>query len=438
MDNLVFLPEITEDSLPIKKVCLHWNKSDETVVKIDDVLMKVKTSDGKIYSVKAHRSGLFVRFWDKKDLEIENQNTRSLLISETPHIFIGAIFDSYEDYIRSFYKYMPDVNVDSFSKQKTISWVFVAEPIIRLSIPDVNIISYDSFGDLKLSNNNLYRLYRKDASLENESFRKNIEISYSFLGIRFSFEYIEGKSFIEFSYYPNKILLKKNDTISFLFKNGKISDFKLHNKPHKKSANSNIKHFKCQLYAEDIENLKTSRILKWRISFDDEQKTPIIEEIVPPKEKVKNPYSSLIEHYDVKGHLKHAKRIPILIQNYAMFYSKVLEKEVPDYIYPSKEQRAQNSDNSIVGFDWCYVYLMQDLSNNYYKIGLSKTPEYRERTLQSEKPTIRMICNKRLPSRKIAEAFERALHIAFADKRIRGEWFNLDKNDVAQIEESLK
>jgi hypothetical protein len=32
-------------------------------------------------------------------------------------------------------------------------------------------------------------------------------------------------------------------------------------------------------------------------------------------------------------------------------------------------------------FDWCYVYLMKDVSNNYYKIGISKTPEYRERTL---------------------------------------------------------
>ena len=39
----------------------------------------------------------------------------------------------------------------------------------------------------------------------------------------------------------------------------------------------------------------------------------------------------------------------------------------------------------------CYVYLMIDLSNNHYKIGISNKPEYREKTLQSEKPSIEMI-----------------------------------------------
>ncbi len=87
--------------------------------------------------------------------------------------------------------------------------------------------------------------------------------------------------------------------------------------------------------------------------------------------------------------------------------------------------------------DACYVYLMVDTSNGYHKIGISNHPDYREKTLQSEKPTIEKICAKRFPSRIIAQSIESALHTAFASKRIRGEWFNLSEQDVKQIIETL-
>ena len=86
----------------------------------------------------------------------------------------------------------------------------------------------------------------------------------------------------------------------------------------------------------------------------------------------------------------------------------------------------------------CYVYLMEDTSNGYHKIGISNHPEYRERTLQSEKPTIEKVCAKQFPSRQIATAIESALHTSFAAKRVRGEWFNLSPSDVAQIIETLR
>lgn len=72
--------------------------------------------------------------------------------------------------------------------------------------------------------------------------------------------------------------------------------------------------------------------------------------------------------------------------------------------------------------DACYVYLMHDTSNGYYKIGISNKPRYRERTLQSEKPTIELIISRSFPVRKIAESIERSLHEVFTDKRLRGEW----------------
>ena len=85
----------------------------------------------------------------------------------------------------------------------------------------------------------------------------------------------------------------------------------------------------------------------------------------------------------------------------------------------------------------CYVYLMKDVSNGYYKIGMSNKPEYRERTLQSEKPTLILISAKEYPSRIIAEAIESSLHKAFGEKRLRGEWFELDKDDVEDIKSTL-
>jgi hypothetical protein len=63
---------------------------------------------------------------------------------------------------------------------------------------------------------------------------------------------------------------------------------------------------------------------------------------------------------------------------------------------------------------------MKDNTTGLYKIGKSKNPEYREKTLQSEKPTIKMI--------KVFESdIESDLHKEFADVRVRGEWFKLNR-----------
>ena len=77
-----------------------------------------------------------------------------------------------------------------------------------------------------------------------------------------------------------------------------------------------------------------------------------------------------------------------------------------------------------------YVYLMQDTTNNYYKIGHSKNPQYREKTLQSEKPTIELLlfyagsCEDEI-----------RLHERFKEKRIRGEWFNINEEDIQAIKD---
>ena len=72
------------------------------------------------------------------------------------------------------------------------------------------------------------------------------------------------------------------------------------------------------------------------------------------------------------------------------------------------------------------TYLMTDKNTGFTKIGSSITPPLRERTLQSEKPTISLV--------KVCDLLvEKELHIIYKDKNIRGEWFCLSKKDIEHI-----
>jgi hypothetical protein len=72
------------------------------------------------------------------------------------------------------------------------------------------------------------------------------------------------------------------------------------------------------------------------------------------------------------------------------------------------------------------TYLMKDNHNNLYKIGYSNNPKLRERTLQSEKPSIKMV--------KVWDCdIEKKLHKLYDEFRVRGEWFNLSKIQVRYI-----
>nr|DAZ32080.1 MAG TPA: meiotically up-regulated protein 113 [Caudoviricetes sp.] len=81
---------------------------------------------------------------------------------------------------------------------------------------------------------------------------------------------------------------------------------------------------------------------------------------------------------------------------------------------------------TIVKYGNCKTYLMRDLNTGLTKIGKSISPSARERTLQSEKPTISLF--------KISDSLiERELHELFRIKRVRGEWFNLTDDDIEHI-----
>lgn len=94
-----------------------------------------------------------------------------------------------------------------------------------------------------------------------------------------------------------------------------------------------------------------------------------------------------------------------------------------------KESIIKISKNVIKPFnDKTSIYLMYDNNTKYYKIGRSINAKRRERTLQSEKPTIEL---KYTFTGNIKD--ESILHDKFKDKRIRGEWFNLNQTDIDYI-----
>lgn len=72
------------------------------------------------------------------------------------------------------------------------------------------------------------------------------------------------------------------------------------------------------------------------------------------------------------------------------------------------------------------TYLMRDENTGYVKIGVSINPKLRERTLQSQKPTVSLFAT-------VKGNIERKLHKTYADKKVRGEWFDLTQEEINSI-----
>ena len=79
-----------------------------------------------------------------------------------------------------------------------------------------------------------------------------------------------------------------------------------------------------------------------------------------------------------------------------------------------------------------YVYLMLNSKSNLVKIGQSRNPSFREKTLQSEEPEIEMIAFW-----KASKNVEKELHNIYSNKRERGEWFRLSLKDLKDIKEFM-
>lgn len=110
------------------------------------------------------------------------------------------------------------------------------------------------------------------------------------------------------------------------------------------------------------------------------------------------------------------------------FISKLQRyKDKLDDFYCQKNVNRIKGTN--VAIKMSHVYLMLNERDGFYKIGRSLNPEFRERTLQAEAPKIIKVFTSPLTY----AINEKRLHLLFKDKRIRGEWFSLNAEDISVI-----
>ena len=232
---------------------------------------------------------------------------------------------------------------------------------------------------------------------------------FHFGGMALRFEFINNKHTLNVLFSTEYIQFTNKCTLHLLLEDGSILNFSDFKKPVK-CFDKKHKITSTTLNTRDIEFLSCKKVIKWQLINDE---GVVLEESFFPARK---------------SHLTDFRRK--VFQDYFIKYLSLYNDIKIGAEEDSKVEEITNSS--------CFVYLMVDTTNNFHKIGISNKPQYREHTLQSDKPTIELLCAKEYPTRIIAEAIESALHKAFASKRIRGEWFNLDVSEIEDIKKTLK
>lgn len=82
--------------------------------------------------------------------------------------------------------------------------------------------------------------------------------------------------------------------------------------------------------------------------------------------------------------------------------------------------------------DWSFVYILE--SNELYKIGVTKSLKARVKQAKTFSAyPVKLVCFYKAIDSSNAYEKESLLHEKFANKRMNGEWFFLDKNDLSWI-----
>jgi len=129
----------------------------------------------------------------------------------------------------------------------------------------------------------------------------------------------------------------------------------------------------------------------------------------------------------------------ISLDEYNEFINVCIGEYYEKHIYPfsNKYKRVQQEKQRInriknkIRIQKTKCYIIKDDSNNTYKIGASIEPLKREKTLQSQKPNLKLI--------KIFENnIEKELHELYKHCRLRGEWFKLNNIQLEYICKNYK
>lgn len=226
-----------------------------------------------------------------------------------------------------------------------------------------------------------------------------------------NFEIQDSECLISFIHPKREYKLQSGDKITLLFSNNQVLEYKFNTSSKILDSIYNIQ--KCVLTEDELNCFCNEKFLKARIEFADGSEPRTY-------------------NFDEKDYFADICTLQHIYSN--AFRKAVMNANIT--LPTGKPEEEVASDDTSTASS-CYVYLMFDTTTNFYKIGISNNPEYREKTLQSEKPTILKICSKKYPHRKIARAIEKALHETFQSCHVRGEWYNLSDGDVNMIIETL-
>ena len=341
----------------------------------------------KTFDVKCLKSGYIEIISDVKG-DSSDLITLSNCLKEYDVLY--EIYNSNTDdlFAKYYSECEPIITVDNFLKTKDIRWKKIAGQSDKMSY---SLGGYEFDNDLADCLN-----------LSSSTLKKTF--------LYFTLNCIENKDFIIFKTINKYLKLSKVDFIHFLFDDNSKIDFEINKYVYNNIDYDDDKLFESniQITIDELDKLANHTLINWKIEF-------------------KNGSDKLIDEVDNKS-------LQFSINHFTKEYIQLVKNEIENHI-ALNDRKVLKSDT--LKSEKCHLYLMIDRTNNYHKIGISNSPEYREKTLQSEKPTIEMIANKEFPNRKIAHSFEQALHSSYDEKRVRGEWFDLSQEEVDDIITSL-